>query len=389
MYIRILSALVFTLLAALAGNVEAQGVETNGDADHVRQLLEDLASPVFSTRQKAASEVMDLDASAVPVLEGELESVPASVATQLRVLIPRLRKRLFDDRITAFDENPAVENAVGLPEWDRFSTMAGDNKDAVPVYQEILKAERDLFAAKMFFAPDFSEQLRNRSTAFAASCDGRADREFPIANAAALMLLASNESPRLIGTTSTNISKALDDPRFGELIENGVHAETLRAIAEAWIQRPGIAVDRPLLFSMKHKLAAGRNVALRTLARPAQNQSTYYALFCLGVLNQPEDIATVEGMFTSEKTLWPPRGQSAKKLLPGKDVESTYAVQTRDVALAVAVHMRGEQPRDFGMTVIRSELHLFTVDSLGFDDDEQRRAAIEKYNAAFHAAVGQ
>jgi hypothetical protein len=357
----------------------------SGLSETLSQLLKQLESPTFATRQKAASDLLKQDASAVGVLETQLDVVSPGVQTQLRVLIPRLRKRLFNDVLDAFSASPVLEHAAKLPEWNRFSELAGDREKALAIFRELLLAEQDLFAARMFGAADFSKQLEARSAAFSVLCDGREEEDFPIVTCAALMLLASDPEIRLTGRTSTNLSNALDDPRLDALMVDGVHVQILRSIVSAWIVRPDIAVDRPLLFAMRHQLPAGRTTALQSLARARQNQSTYYSLLCLGVLNSTDDLPVVEALLTADKKLWPPRGQVVSDLLPDREVESTFSVQTRDVALAVALHLRKQSPEDFGISVTASDLHLFSIESMGFNSDDERDAALQKYRSQFPA----
>ena len=389
--------LIALMLAAPTVSVHAQDAggkkepSSVSSDEQLEKLLTDLGSSTFSVRQKAALRVLELSASDVRSLESQMGSAPASVSTQLKVLIPRLRRRLFDEQLEKLSkddtsEAEAAEIVALLPEWNRYSAMTGNDPDSVVVYRELLVAERDLFSARLFAADDFATRLETRSAAVSALCDGQADEAFPVASFAALMLLGSNPDLHLQGTTSANISSALDDPRFGKLIEKGVHSKTLKAITESWIERPEIAVDRPLLFAMQHRLPAGRRVALTTLDRSTRNQRTYYALLCLATFQQTEDLPLVESLLSNEKTLWPPRGQLVRELLPDREIDSTFSVQTRDVALAVAIHLRGEKPQEFGIDVVPSDAHLFTIESMGFSNDEQREAALAKYRARFAAA---
>jgi hypothetical protein len=238
----------------------------------------------------------------------------------------------------------------------------------------------------MFSSSELSDHLEERSTLLRAACNGELEEEFPVASAAALMLIASNETVVLRRATSTNISESLQDSRFGKLITDGFHAKTLRALTSEWLKRPGIAADRPLLLSIEFQLPVGREIALRTLERRVYNQSSAYSLLYLGALQQTDTLPAVEQVLndeTASRPIWPPRGKTADDLISGREVKSTYSVQARDVALAVAIHLRGRRPSEFGMDVMSSELHLFTFDSIGFNNEEDRNAAISMYRATF------
>lgn len=360
--------------------------EASAIQEVVDRLVSDLGSPMFAKRQKAVVQLLQLDAPAVPLLQNKLESATEPTAVQLRQVIPKLRKRLFDDRLNALDSDQPPTDLTGMPDWDRFVRITGNAEAALPVYLEMLKTERSLFADRMFSSSELSEHLEERSKLLRAACNGELEDEFPVASAAALMLIASDEEVVLRRATSTNISESLQDSRFGKLITDGFHANTLRALASEWLKRPGIAADRPLLLSIEFQLPVGREIALRTLDRRVYNQSSAYSLLCLGVLQQTDTLPAVEQVLNDEmasRPIWPPQGKTASELSSGREVESTYSVQARDVALAVAIHLRDRRPQEFGMEVVSSELHLFTFDSMGFNNDEDRSAAIEKYRAAF------
>ena len=395
--------LSFAMLAASAATAVAQDGEKGaeravkapvGDAlqeptalqKTVDGLVADLASPAFPKRQKAVTQLLQLDAPAVALLEKKLETATEPVAVQLRQVIPKLRKRLFDDRVAALERDPKPSDLAGMPDWDRFVKVTGNAEAAMPVYLEMLKTERALFADRMFSSSELSDHLEERSTRLRAACNGELEEEFPVASAAALMLVASDENVVLRRATSTNISESLQDSRFGKLISDGFHAGTIRALTSEWLKRPGIAADRPLLLSIEYQLSVGREIALRTLERHVYNQSAAYSLLCLGALQQTDSLPAVEQVLNDEmasRPIWPPRGKTAGDLISGREIESTYSVQARDVALAVAIHLRGRRPNEFGMDVMSSELHLFTFDSMGFNNDDDRNAAITKYRAAF------
>jgi hypothetical protein len=375
--------LTIAMLAAFAATAAAQDADLLATVDG---LVSDLSSPAFAKRQKAVAELLQLDAPAVSLLEIKLETATEPVAVQLRQVIPKLRKRLFDDRIEALEGDQKPTDLTGMPDWDRFVSVTGNAEAALPVYLEMLKTERALFAHRMFSSADLSEHLEERTAVLRAACNGEIEEEFPVASAAALMLIASDETVVLRRATSTNISESLQDSRFGKLITDGFHAKTLRALTSEWLKRPGIAADRPLLLSIEFQLPVGREIALRTLERRVYNQSSAYSLLCLGALQQTDTLSAVEQVLndeTASRPIWPPRGKTADDLIFGREVKSTYSVQARDVALAVAIHLRGRRPSEFGMDVMSSELHLFTFDSMGFETEEDRNAAMSKYRAAF------
>lgn len=363
--------------------------ETNRAALTARidELLKTMVSTDFSMRQKATAELLSLEAAGVGILDQKSRLLTGPEAPRVREIVGRLRKRLFDDRLTAFNQKPSIETAAGLPEWARFSALVGQDEKALEVYRQMLNAEKDLFSMRMFGSPELSSTLDARSSDFSTRCNGRRNEPFPTASCAALMLLGSDSTLDLPRLTSPNISDAFDDERFDDLINEGVYSDCLRRLVGAWMHRsnsngrPAIAVDRPLLFSMEHSIPEGRTLALRVIESGGKFQTMYHSLFCIAHFRNADDLKVVESLLEAPTVLWPVGNRNAKQF--SDDFESTYTVQTRDVALAVAAHLRNRNPTDFGSSARPSPLTVFDVYSLGFDTDEDRAAAIAEYRRAF------
>ncbi len=388
----------FALAITMASVASAQNIEGNADAiepgamaeteQAVKVMIEKLASAQFSVRQQASKDLLNIGPEAVRFVEAAVATSIGETQQRLRIILPQIRKRLFDDQLDAFLAQPSVEIAERIPQWTRFEQIAGHDADALAIFGQILSAERRLFAARLFAPDELSASLETRSAEIAKECNGNLDEEFPIASVASIMLLGSEQETRLRRATSTNISSALDDPRFSQLITDGVHAKTLRAIAEVWISRagqPGVAAERPLLFSMQHKLPAGRTVAIRIIESKSSRPDMIYSLLCLASLNRTEDLQLIESLLEDDTVLWPQRGQVVKNREPGAPpFDTNYKVQTRDVALAAAAHLHGISPSEVRMKVRESDLTLFAVDSLGFNSDEARVKALAEYRRLAH-----
>ena len=381
--IHLLTAITVAIIMAASSRAQ----DENGDATtpattefQVKAMIEKLASPSFSDRQQATEDLLELAPKSVTLLETAAASSTGETQSRLRMILPQLRKRLFDDQLAAFLAQPSIEIAERLPQWDHFESISGHDDDALHSFGQILAAEPRLFSTRLFATHELPTLLESRTAELAKECNGRLDEKFPIASVAAVMLLGSESDTRLIRATSTNISSALDDPRFSNLITDGVHAKTLRAIAEAWIVRKGIAAERPLLFSMQHNLASGRIVALRIIKSKSRRPDMILSLLCLAKLNSTEDLPLIETLLDNETILWPQRGQVVKNQVPGEPpLDTNYKVQARDVALVAAAYLRDIPPDDIGIHARTSDVTLFAVDSIGFSNKEARSKALAAY----------
>jgi hypothetical protein len=368
---------VFLAIAGMAAGQDAPGNESKTeDKKRLTKLVQQLRSAQFAERQQAVAELLKLDAKQVSDLEALQDQTEAASRQLLSDVLVRLRKRHFEDRLNFFLAAPSIESAKGLPDWNRFQSIVGSHSDSLTIFGEILDAERSLFSARVFQSGDLPEQLELRCREFSEICNGRQTEPFPEAMCAALMLIGSDPEVDLRRLTSAHISDAMKDSRFIRLIQDSDRAEFWRTMLGEWINRPGIAVDRPLLFSAENNLEIGRNLARKTISGPSRNQSRYYAMLCIAKLGHAEDLPLIESQLSSNRVLWPSRA------IPG--LRADYSVQTRDVAVAVALHLRGRSPEEFGMAdVQRLEATVFDVTSLGFDSEDSRNRILEQYRKEF------
>ena len=378
-----LTAFSFAMLLAVA--VEAQ--QENGRSaardlteSQVREMIDKLASSSFAERQKASKDLLNVTSEFVSLLEDIAKSSSGETQARLRVILPQVRNRLFNDQLGAFLKQPSVETAQSLPQWERFENICGHDEGSLSIFSQILEAEKKLFATRLFAMRELPAMLESRTAEIAKQFNGNADEEFPIASVAAVMLLGSETETRLVRGTSTNISSALDDPRFSRIVKDGIHSRALRALVGAWIVRKNIATERPLLFSMQHDLEAGRTVAVRVIESKSRRPDMILSILCLAKLNSTADLPLIETLLDNKTILWPQRGQVVKTLISGEPpVDTNYNIQTCDVALIAATHLRGISPTEISGTARTSDLTLFAIDSIGFSTDEARSQAFAAY----------
>ena len=232
-FLNLCTAIAVTSLMATsvrAQNENTEIVSENTTELQVKAMIAKLASSSFAERQQATKDLNNVGPESVALLE--MTALASTGETQLRLsmILPQLRKRLFDDQLQTFLEQPSIEFAQRLPQWERFEKLSGHDKKALEIFGEIMAAEPRLFASRLFASRDLPALLERRTAELAKACNGLQGEEFPIASVSAVMLLASESNTRLIRATSTNISVVFDEPRFSELITVGVHAKTCRGV---------------------------------------------------------------------------------------------------------------------------------------------------------------
>jgi hypothetical protein len=403
--------LLFCVLLQIPSAAPASGAAQNSTkipatTSHVQELVQQLHDPAYSRRQAATTELLRLPETAGPALLEAQLSATGSISARLAELRAELQRRWFRQRLVklANPRDGAAETGMNdFPHAARLQQLLADDSAAASpaaspepeqaetglltadpgnVLLQLLQAEPELFAASLYEPARVPELLEKRSSLMIDACDGREEVPFPTASALALMLVASQPETRLLRSTSSNISRPLDDPRFNRLVAAGRHRAVLRKLVSAWILRPGIAADRPLVFAIQHRLPAGRDVAVRVLQGAGRGPQLYYACMCLAALNSTVDIPLLNAHLKSAQPAWTKLNDAGKKEVAQGEAASGAQVQLRDAALAALVHLQQIPPERVGLKLIPSRQVLYRPDTVGAVNDEIREQRLLQYRAA-------
>ncbi len=354
----------------------------------IAALVARMTSGDFAERQAATAAIQQLPAEALPNLRLAAKNATGDVGQRILIIARQLQDRAFQQRLLVFQQSPSIEAAGRLGGWDRFVSLSDTGNDQVPLFAAMLNASPELFSAAMFDPDSLPTVLEQSSNLLARQFNGRTESEFPAAAYAAHLLFGSDPGVRLVRATSTNISSAFADERLSALVTDGVQRQVLQSLISAWIQRPGIAAERPLLFAIQHRLPAGKQLASRIIEARSNRPDMILAILAFAALGDVEDVPKLQELMTNQTVLWPLRNQPAQRRdAEGGLRDTNYSVQTRDLALAVAIYLRGDDFNGFGLDVKPSELTVFAVDSLGFDSEDAREAAFSAYVTQYPGSV--
>ncbi|MFM7036272.1 MAG: hypothetical protein ACKO2L_00985 [Planctomycetaceae bacterium] len=400
--LRLFCFLLLFSTAAPPSMADEDGAVAAVNVEEVQRLVTELRDSSYSRRQAATKSLLALPESSRVVLSDLRAAAPRETSERLNEILDCLYERWFQQRLQRLSALPADSSrgeVADLPDALRLEQHLAADTAGTPdapgslpsdlldtgiesteprsVLLHLLRAESEVFAASIYQPGRLPELLEHRSAKLALNCNGRADQPFPTASALALMLVASRAELRLLRKTSSNVSRPLEDPRFDQLLQSGRNRGVLRSIVSEWIRRPGISADRPLIFAIRHRLSAGRDVAVRVLQSEGRGPQVYFACMCLAALGSSQDIALLESRLQSTQVIWPPRGAVAND----GAVDSRLQVQTRDAALAALVHLRQIPPASVGLKLTPSRDELYRIDTVGAISDEIREARIGEYRA--------
>ncbi|MEZ6123228.1 MAG: hypothetical protein R3C49_08655 [Planctomycetaceae bacterium] len=346
----------------------------------VQQWIQDLGSGDFAVRQHAASQLLKADESMIPVLEQSLAGAKPEQRERLNDILKTLQRNSFTGLVAAFAQKPTVAQAAAFPEWTRYSQLCGSDPDSLKFLARILSAELRLFASARRQPSGLRIDLEKRCAELLLAARPGPDGQQALRaeSVAAVLLLAGNEQLLLRGATSTSVNSLLNSAVLAEAME-GSDARFYRQLAGSYILRPRIAVEEPLEFARLHSLPEGPVLARRVLREAVRGHNAVWAIKLLLKDGNREDIALLESLFDHQGILITARRNLQNSLI------QTYRASNGDLALAAAIVMRGEDPRDYGFAPeeARERPFRFALETIGFDSEEVRQAARQRYQERF------
>jgi hypothetical protein len=383
-----LAALCIALSWMCCAQVDGQVQGASGAAAEIENLIQQLDADQFVVRQQASQRLEQLGEAATEPLKNIQRTGTPEQRLRARMILEVISRDSFAGRLGQLQQNPTVGNAERLPVWSRFvqvtkaeQTDAGEAE--IAAFIRILQAEPELFAALMKEPRSVSPLLQSRVSELLQSLSQRngdqLDREFTADSLAAVLLIASDESIRLIGATSTVISTLLlAESDFGRQLEAGAGDQVYRQLAGAWVLRRGIAVQRPLMCAKMYQLPEGPVLARRVLKTSLRGVNGWYAMTLLAAHGDADDLPLLESLFKNTTALFAGKGRVQTDV---------YRVETGDLALAAAIVIRGQDPRRFGFPDLNPDSEFaFSQGTTGFSTPEARAAARKQYALAFHPA---
>ncbi len=365
------------LAVAICARLEAQEDRRDDKpTKSVGQLIQDLGSDSFAVRRAAGADLRKGDVDAISALRKAQPTSTPDVKVQIQSILRELESKSFGFRLSQLQRTLASEDANGLPEWDRFSTLVGSDKKSVELYVRLLKSEAELFGTAMNSPKTLPTQIQKRTAELVQTTRPASQKteQFSVDSYAAVLLLAGNGDTRLPGGTSTAISALLQQSQFMAAVQSPDQDTAFSRLAGAYILRDRIAPAVPISFARRHQIPEGPILARRVL-KTARGTYPLSAMMLLAEQGTVKDLPLLESLFKN------------KSILIGKRDRTGYIVEIGDLALAVAIHLRGEDPRDFGFGANgdRTQTFRFVPETTGFDSAAARAKVHAAYAEKFPA----
>ncbi|HIK90525.1 MAG TPA: hypothetical protein EYG03_00830, partial [Planctomycetes bacterium] len=183
------------LSAAICARLEAQEDRRDDKpTKSVGQLIQDLGSDSFAVRRAAGADLRKGDVDAISALRKAQPTSTPDVKVQIQSILRELESKSFGFRLSQLQRTLASDDANGLPEWDRFSTLVGSDKKSVELYVRLLKSEAELFGTAMNSPKTLPTQIQKRTAELVQTTRPASQKteQFSVDSYAAVLLLAGN-----------------------------------------------------------------------------------------------------------------------------------------------------------------------------------------------------
>jgi hypothetical protein len=335
------------------------------------KLVRKLGDSSFQVRRDATRELTNLGLPALSALRQASQDDDLEIRYRASRLFQKVRLQAHSLRLEQFLANPKSFPVDELPGLQRYRKIVGNDEAARKLFVEMQRAETELFLLLAGDPKIFEDEYNTRSIQAQYLLRTGVQRDRATASTAALMFLATQPKITVADQAVTSICGLANYTEFRTQLT--AKPSPLRRLAGHWIvtEQAGAAQQR-LLLALRNNLQEGIVLALAVLKAPANAYELQYALLTVGRFGGRDHVAAVEKLFENRMVLTRSGGN-------GKAI--TYSCEIRDVALAVAAHLNGEDARkEFGFSrLTRNSQYLFNPNTAGFNDEATRTAAFKKW----------
>lgn len=337
------------------------------------ELIGKLGDSSFSVRRNATRELIAIGLPALDALRQASQADDLEVRYRAGRLFQGVRLKVHAERLEKYLADPESISQDKIPGLTAYQEIAGTDEAARKLFVEMQRAEADLFVLLDGDRKKLEESYNNRALVVRYLLSTTTARKQIPATTAALMFLGTQPELTVTDRAVGAIYGLANYQEFRSALTS--KNSVFRKIVGHWIatETAGAAQQR-LILALRYNLSEGLGLALTTIKAPANSYELQYALFTIGRFGGSEQIPAVEALFQNKGVLTRVRAAGKNK--------SKFTAQIRDVALAVATHMLGKDPKkELGFPRLsRNSQYLFNPNSAGFNDEASRTAAFKKWD---------
>ena len=365
------------------------GIGLAAPADPAADYVCQLASPKYADREKAAAELLRLGRAAKPALIAGKSHPDPEVQNRCQQLLPQALALDLQHRVDRFLADTSGQLSHDLPMIKQFREQVGTDEPARQLYTEMLKANAPLLEAVEQEPARVTETVQRRYVELYHHMFGGAAGGFgsyrpgAIGPADLCCVLFVAATPAYKPTEPDwMLSELYAQPALTTSLKDAKKGVAQRRLFFQYLdaRMDDNTIHQCVWMLTQHRIRDGADVLAKALrdGKAKQVYTKATALCCIGTLGSREHLSAIEPFLKDDTQVQPffvGRGQRG-------------AVQVRDVALAMSLHLTGRNPKDFGFVqwnVYPNQ--IIQYHQLGFGSDEERAKAFAKWADESRAAA--
>ena len=362
------SLLLATMLFVLTPLLQAQEIPQRAE---LQQLISQLGAENYSEREAASQRLLSVGIPALGELRASASHVDLEIRQRCRRLVSAIAQSDLQLRLELFLADTNSEDSHGLPLWTEFRSTYGDTAEVRSLFVEVQQHEASFLQAIAENPANAGKFIEQRSQQLQEYTQ-QEGQNASLGSIVALLATAGIRHKQVSNETHPKLFHLCHQIKFQEAIRQGPRREILRGMLGTLVRDADNiwSLYYVLDLAMKYDLKEGLPQAIAVLENAeSQAHIRQLALLTIGKLGDDTNLPLVEKLFSDEFRT----GSYSIN-------DHVYHQQIRDLALAVAAHMRGYKLETLGFD--RLQRHPYTLlepSSIGFESDTNRNAAFAKY----------
>jgi len=367
--------------AAIAQDRSSSTTSSQTTQEEVDALIQALGSGGFVERQKAMQRLIEIGGDSIPNLQRAMESPSREVRFRAAKVLELVKDRDFERQLQRFLR--AENEGEAIPGWYILKDIIGEEGDARRILVEMHRAEPKIMRL-LEVAPKTVARLVSERTHQIQRTPQNLLGKLSSANMAAILLATKLDGVTLSDLNMRYVASLMShqlfskelvsrDPQKGYIPVRGVRSDMFRKlVASVLLDLKGTALQIGLSVALRYDIQDGLVAADRALNdKNLPCHVRQYALMLYGKFGNPSHIKRL--MQLLDDASFCGTTQTVDKV--------KYSTQIRDVALATIILIAKADHKKFGFDRIRLSGSSFTLNTIGFADDEARKKAKEAWLA--------
>lgn len=349
---------------------------SSAEGPSAAELVRQLGARSYLKRQRAQRMLQEMGVPAKEALQAALDDPDAEIRYRAAQALEHVLDLDFQQKLETFLTSSDECGDDCLPGWRRYREQVGRGHAARRLFVEMQRAERELLQAAQAQPAAAGKLLELRCQQIQhamQSADADDDQPLGVGSIAALLFVAGKRDVEISTQGASYVNNFSNQPSLHSALSAGTLIEPLRGLLGVWVSRhfeDTMVAYQNLHLAMRYDLKTAIDPAVDLASRteiPAQRRPI--AILALGKLGDERQLPALSALLDdkAEFTVHDRNGHEIR-------------TQIRDVALAVMVHLTGQELRDYGFDHYASHpTWLFNPATLGFKSIEAREEALAKW----------